>query len=82
MHIYGKGAGARGGDGGERGERSEGDKDFQQTVATVASDACRASRARRTQGALRCDLATVILSNTWPFLEIMISKYANSNSVK
>ena len=51
MHIFGKGAG----DGGEPGERGEGDMDFQQTVA---SDARRASRAR---GALRCDLATVLL---------------------
>ena len=58
MHIFGKGAGARGGDGGERGERGEGDKDFQQTVA---SDARRASRARRPRGALLCDLATVLL---------------------
>ena len=39
---------------------SEGDKDFQQTVA---GDARRASRARRTQGALWCDFATVLLRN-------------------
>ena len=58
MHIFCKGAGTRGGDGGERGE---GDKDFQQMVATVASDARHASRERRTRGALRCDLATVLL---------------------
>ena len=45
----------------ERGERGLGDKDFQKTVATVASDACRASRARRSRGALRFDLATVLL---------------------
>ena len=81
MHIFGKGAGARGGDGGERGQSFNksavnGDKDFQQTVATVASDACRASRARRMRGALRCDLATVLLStrllsldNTQTFME-------------
>ena len=63
MHIFGKGVGARVRDGGERSQlfdkRGEGDKDFQQTVA---SDACRASRARRTRGALRCDLATVLLN--------------------
>ena len=50
-----------GGNGGDRGERGEGDKDFQQTVAMVVSEACRASRARRTRGALRCEIATVLL---------------------
>ena len=68
-----------GGDGGECGERGEGDKDFQRTVATVASDACCASRAQRTRGALRCDLATVLLRNQTIKNEIYFLKAGHAN---
>ena len=67
VHIFGKGAGARGGDGGGRGQQS----------LNGYPDARSASRAQRTRGvftccvrraldarqALQCDLATVLLTN-------------------
>ena len=70
MHIFGKGAGARGGDGGERGQQSLIGYSDRRERAKI--DARRASRARRTRGvftcrvldarrALQCDLATVLL---------------------
>ena len=66
---FGKGAGARGGDGGECSQLFN--KSMVNTVRETkifnkwslqSSDACSASRVRQTRGALRCDLATVLLS--------------------
>ena len=73
MHIFGNGAGARGGDGGERGQQSL--IGYPDRGERAKIDARRASRVRRTRGvftcrvrraldvrrALRCDLATVLL---------------------
>ena len=58
MHIFGKGAGARGGDGGERGQQSLiGYPDGRERAKIDAY-----SRALDALRALQCDLATVILS--------------------
>ena len=73
MHIFGKGAGARGGDGGERDQQSL--IGYPDRWERTKIDACRASRARRTQGmftcraldarrALQCDLATFLLKKS------------------
>ena len=69
MHIFGKGAGARGGDGGERGQQSL--IGYPDRGERAKIDARRASRARRTRGVFTCrvcraldarrDLATVLL---------------------
>ena len=62
MHIFGKGAGARGGDGGERGQL------FNKSAVNVVRETMIFNKwslvmlaARLTRGALRCDLATVLL---------------------
>ena len=69
MHIFGKGAGAKGGNGGERGQQSLIGHPDRRERAKI--DARRASRARRTWGVFTyrvCraldaprDLATVLL---------------------
>ena len=68
--IFGKGAGARGGDGGEHGQQSL--IGYPDCGERAKIDACRASRARQTRGVFTCrvccafdarrDLATVLLS--------------------
>ena len=57
MHIFGKGAGARGGDGGERGQQSL--IGYPDRGEHAKIDVRSALEARR---ALQCDLATVLLS--------------------
>ena len=53
MHIFGKGAGARGGDGGERGQQS------------LIGYPDRRERAKvDARRALQCDLATVLLKGS------------------
>ena len=74
MPIFGKGAGARGGDGGERSQQSL--IGYPDRGEHAKIDACRASSVRRMRGvstcrvrralyarrALQCDLATVLLN--------------------
>ena len=57
MHIFGKGAGSRGGDGGERSQQSLISYPDRRERAKI--DARHESRVRR---ALQCDLATVLLT--------------------
>ena len=71
MHLFGKGAGARGGD---RGGQSLIGILSPESVAK--SDARRASRARR---ALRCDLATVLLTSL--FLTIYSLSFSLTHTV-